>query len=467
MDLRLWKLKSWNVFHACFTTTSAFTLASYIESYSSPVEDEILETGIMNINTYSLFATCMYVATAIGSLIAGPISEWLGLKTSLLISSQLGTLGCMLLVLRHDSVSMIAGRVVIGFYTAMCVTCVPVYNAEISSEAMKKFSGGMLGIVKRIGMLLSTFLGIWLGFRWLAVVYIAMLVFMNLNLVFLPESPKWLRIKGWNKKADEACEYFHNYPNCETPLISDEIISDSLVDPENEISEAVNNQSQIQKSNVPKSQIRKLREFISIYFTWPIIRPLLVCSSVQVFKSLTGYEYFLVYTAHTLNNAVNINPRVAALLYPIFITIGSCVFLCLIYKVHWKKLLIGTTFVQMITNAFLGFTLYFSIQEFQCINDTQHALLCRILQIAILPLIAISAFSVGIGCCSVSWWLYGQILHPKYRTISAGIINCSLYTSAVLCQLIGPMIAEYFGTHILFFIFSIISIFALIVQLFY
>ena len=145
-------------------------------------------------------------------------------------------------------------------------------------------------------MLLSNFLGIWLGFRWFAVVYIAMLVFMNLNLVFLPESPKWLRRKGWNKKADEACEYFHNYPNCETPLISDEIIGTSLEDPENEISETINNQNQIQESKLPKSQISKLQESISIFFTWPIIRPLLLCLSVQVFKSLTGYDYFLVYT---------------------------------------------------------------------------------------------------------------------------------------------------------------------------
>ena len=463
----LLNLKVGNVLHACFTTSFAFILFCYIESYSSPVEDEILETGIMDINTYPLFATCIYIGTAIGSLIAGPISEWLGLKTSLLISSQLGTLGCMLLVLGHDSVSMIVGRVVIGFYTAMCVTCVPVYNAEISSEAMKKFSGGMLGIALRMGMLLSNFLGIWLGFRWLAVVYIAMLVFMNLNLVFLPESPKWLRRKGWNKKADEACDYFHNYTNCETPLISDEIISDSLDDPGNEISNTGNNQSQIQESNVPKSQLRKLKYFISIYFTWPIIRPLLVCSSVHVFKSLTGYEYFLVYTAHTLENAVNINPRVAAFVYPIFITIGSILFLWIIYKVHWKKLLIVTTFVQMITNALLGLTLYFSIQEFHCINDTQHALLCCILQIAILPLIAITAFSVGIGCGSVSWWLYGQILHPKYATISAGISNCSLYIAAIMCQLIGPVIAEYLGTHMVFFIFSVISIIALTVQLFY
>ena len=70
----------------CFTHVSrhhfSFTLVSYIESYLSPVEDEILATGIMNIKTYSLFVTCNYIGTTIGSLIAGPISECLGLKTS-------------------------------------------------------------------------------------------------------------------------------------------------------------------------------------------------------------------------------------------------------------------------------------------------------------------------------------------------------------------------------------------------
>ena len=46
----------------------------------------------------------------------------------------------------------------------------------------------------RFGMLLSNFLGIWVGYRWLAVIYIVMVVFMNLNCVYLPEKPKWLEI---------------------------------------------------------------------------------------------------------------------------------------------------------------------------------------------------------------------------------------------------------------------------------
>ena len=202
-----------------------------MDAYTSPIEDAILNTGIMNINTYSLFASSLYIGAGIGSLIAGPISEWLGIKTSLIIFSQLGTLGGMLLVLGYDGVSMTAARFIIGFYTPMCIAGVPLYNAEVSPESTRKLYGGILGLAIRIGMLLCYFLGIWVGYRWLAVIYMMMVVFMSLNLVFLPESPKWLRNKGWNEKADKANEYFYDSPQESSPLITNE----PGIDTENEI----------------------------------------------------------------------------------------------------------------------------------------------------------------------------------------------------------------------------------------
>ena len=48
-----------------------------MDAYTSPIEDAILNTGIMNINTYSLFASSVSIGAGIGSLIAGPINEWL------------------------------------------------------------------------------------------------------------------------------------------------------------------------------------------------------------------------------------------------------------------------------------------------------------------------------------------------------------------------------------------------------
>ena len=46
-----------------------------------------------------------------------------------------------------------------------------------------------------------------------------MVVFMTLNFVYLPESPKWLKIKGLTEKADKASEYFYSSPQESTNLI--------------------------------------------------------------------------------------------------------------------------------------------------------------------------------------------------------------------------------------------------------
>ena len=427
------------------TTTFSFVYLSYIEVYTSPIEDEILKNGIMKIHSYSLFTTSVHLGAAIGSLIAGPVSELLGIKTSLIVFSQLGTLGAIFLVLAHDVGSMVVGRILIGLYTSICQSCVPVYNAEVSTGSMRIIFGAILGLAIRFGILLSFFLGIWIGYRWLAVIYILMVVFTNLNLVFIPESPKWLRDRGWNKKADQACEYFYN--SSQEGLLRSETASNS----KNEVS----------------TQKIKFSKRITDYLIWPVIRPLLVCSSVQLFKSLSCHEYLVVYSAHTLDTAVSINPRVAAFFYPISLVIGSTLFLWIIHKVHWKRLLLVTTLVQILANGLLSLTLYLSIQIFHCTNNTQDIILCQILQFTPIVLIGIYGFSFSIGCGSISWWLYGQILHSKYTSVSAGIVNSVLYIAALTDQIIGPVVVEYFGVQTLFLIYAIKCIIAIIIQFFY
>ena len=443
--------KSLRVFHACMITTIGFVHYCYMDAYTSPIEDAILNTGIMNINTYSLFASSLYIGAGIGSLIAGPINEWLGIKTSLIIFSQLGTLGGMLLVLAYDSVSMTAARFIIGIYTSICIAGVPLYNAEVSPESTRKFYGGILGLAVRVGLLLSYFLGIWIGHRWLAVIYMMMVVFMSLNLVFLPESPKWLRNKGWNEKADKANEYFHDSPQESSPLITNE----SGIDTENEI------------PVITVTQSASLLENISSYFIWPVIRPLLVCGSIQVFKSLSGNDYLSVYSAHTLAKAVSINPRIASFFYPISLVIGSVIYLCIIHKVKWKRLLMVTTFLQLLANGMLSLAIYLSTQKYHCINNTDNIILCQILELIPILLIGMYGLSFSMGWGSLIWWLYGHILHSKYTGVSAGIVNFFLYSAAAASQLIGPIIADNLGEHILFLNFTVVLLIGFIIQLLY
>ena len=99
------------MFHACMINTIGFLSASFLISYTSPIEDSILKSGILTIHTYPIFVSAINIGGLLGSLSAGPISEWLGIKSSLILFSQFGVVGGLLLVWANDGVSMTIGRV--------------------------------------------------------------------------------------------------------------------------------------------------------------------------------------------------------------------------------------------------------------------------------------------------------------------------------------------------------------------
>ena len=92
---------------------------------------------------------------------------------------------------------------------------------------------------------------------------------------------------------------------------------------------------------------------------------------------------------------------------------------------------------------------------FKC-NETQSTL-C----------ISIIGFSFGLGCGSIAWWLYGQILHKYYTRISAGLVTSSFYSACIVNQMIGPLVVEYWGSDALFLGFALICSVAFVVQILY
>ena len=273
-----------------------------------------------------------------------------------------------------------------------------------------------------------------------------MIVLVNINFVFLHDSPKWLRTKGFTRKADLASEYFHD----SSPLLHS--TQDDEMQTTNSTSE-LNNLTLSQK--------------ISSYFTWPILRPILVCISSHCFRSFSTHEYLSVYAAHGLNKVVSINSRVAAFFYPVSLFVGSIVFLWIIHKVSWKKLLIVTTIIQILVNSLFSINFYLSINRLDCVHNTQDVILCQIQDISPLLLIVTYSLSFSIGTGSITWWLYGHTLHPHYTTLSAGITTSVANIVVLTNQIVGPMIVEYLGSYILFSIYTVVCVIALGVQFFY
>ena len=434
------------VFHACMVTTVGFLSLMYIESYTSPIEDEILERGILTINTYPMFVSSINAGGLIGSIIAGPISEWLGVKASLITFSHLGAIGGMLLVWGNDGVTMTLARGIIGVYSSFVLCCVPVYNIEIASKSSWGFYGGVLALSIRMGVFLSYLFGIWLGYRWLALIYLVMILFMNLNLFFLPESPRWLRNMGWKEKAEKASKYYFDFNQEETALVS----------------------SEIQESNHADEIYTKdlTSEIISSYLTWPVMRPLLVCCSMACFKTFSSSEYLFTYSAHTLVEAVRIDSRIAAVFYPISILPTSLLFLVIAHRVNWKKLLIISTILQTVANILLSANFYYSVHHLNCAQETE-SILCNVVLYAPMPLISFYGFSFTIGLGSIFWSLYAKLLHHHLLKISTAIVIFVYFATCMLNQLISPLIVEYYGTYVIFIVYAVICVVALPIQIAY
>ena len=442
------------MFHACVASTIGLLSFAYIDSYTSPIEDEVLNSGLMTVNSFALFGASFNIGGLVAAVFTGVLSEWLGVKTILVITSQFVAFGAVLLVWAHDPVSMVTGRFLIGIFSAVCMTCVPVYNIDVSSKSSWELYGGILAMAVRVGILSSYLLGIWLGNRWLVVIYLTMVVFMILNIAFLPESPKWLTEKGWKESAERAREYFYDLPEEET----------TKENGENDESTPLTASTVSQGKEPHDTFCQK----ISSYLVWPVIRPLLVCGSIEVFKSFSCRDFMFSYSAHTLGDAVRINPRVAAFFYPISLLLGSIVFLILIQKVRrWKILLFVTTFAQALATTLLAVTFYLAEHEYHCTTLKHLTTRCDYIQISVIALVCIYGFFYCIGWGSIIWWLYAKLLSKHYLSVSTGILALIYYVTCITNQIVGPIIAEYLGDYVVFVVYSVIAYTALVCQFFY
>ncbi|KAI6653762.1 Sugar transporter ERD6-like 6 [Oopsacas minuta] len=436
--------KSIRVFHCCMVISLGYVGCVYIDGYSSPIEDELLKARIFTENVYPVFVSISFLTAMISSFISGPLSEWLGCKAVIILFSPFAIIGGFLLVLAHDSNSMILGKMMVGINQGMVITCVPIFNAEIPPPHMRQFYGSMLAIAVRFGVPLTYFLGIWVGASWLALGYVGISSFIVLNVVFLPESPKWLQKKGFTEKAERARNYYYN----------------SLQNEEcQKITENLNVELWVPAG-------ASIKEKISSYFVWPVIRPMLVCSSIHLFKTSSSYELLLSFGSHTIERGVNINPNIASLFYGIFLLSGSILFLLIYSKVNWKRWILVTTMIQAISNGLLALVMFLSINIFHC-STTETSILCDILQYSPMILVSSYAFTMAAGWGSLSYWLLGEILHHHYARVSAGIVIFVSYMSAYLNELIAPMIVEYLGPAVVFLGYAIMCLIGFTVQWFY
>ncbi|KAJ0085345.1 hypothetical protein Patl1_09355 [Pistacia atlantica] len=144
---------------------------------------------------------------------SGPISDWLGRRPMLIVSSVLYFVSGLIMLWSPNVYVLCLARLLDGFGIGLAVTLVPVYISETAPSEIRGLlntlpqftgSGGMfLSYCMVFGMSLTT------SPSWrlmLGVLSIPSLLYFALAVFFLPESPRWLVSKGRMVEAKQVLQ---------------------------------------------------------------------------------------------------------------------------------------------------------------------------------------------------------------------------------------------------------------------
>lgn len=161
-----------------------------------------------------------------GSIIAGPVSDWIGRRNSIGFACLWWLAGTALQTAVNGFGMLIAGRVLNGVCVGITSSQVPVYIAEIA----KKEKRGAMIIIQQLaiewGILIMYFIGYGCSFiagsasfRTAWGIQFVPCFFLIVGLPFLPESPRWLAKKDRSGEAINILAKIQAGGDIDDPLV--------------------------------------------------------------------------------------------------------------------------------------------------------------------------------------------------------------------------------------------------------
>ena len=145
------------------------------------------------------------VGAALAALGGGRLSDRLGRRTTLIVTSVIFILGALICAFADSFQTLLVGRTIVGVGIGLASTTVPVYISEVSPPKARGWQVSLFQLAITIGILAAyivdyAFAGSG-GWRWMLGLAAVPGVMLGLGMLYLPESPRWLAKHGQTEKA--------------------------------------------------------------------------------------------------------------------------------------------------------------------------------------------------------------------------------------------------------------------------
>ncbi len=154
--------------------------------------------------------SCIIWGSVIGNMLAGPLSDRIGRKPSLVIAALLFTATGLICAFAQNIGLFIAGRFIGGLGVGIAILVAPVYIAEIAPARNRGWLVSFNQLLIVVGLSAAYFSNYFIlktvedplvNWRWmLGIESIPALLYLVL-IVFIPESPRWLLMRRQDSRA--------------------------------------------------------------------------------------------------------------------------------------------------------------------------------------------------------------------------------------------------------------------------
>lgn len=219
-----------------------------------------------------------------GNFIAGYLGDLLGRKRALVITGVLFAAAALGTAFAHHIAVFIAAKIIAGIGVGIAILIAPVYIAEIAPAAQR----GKLVSINQLNIVLGIFAAYFsnyfilqwiqnpeLNWRWMLGIGFFPAAIYLLLLVLIPESPRWLMVRG---REQEALSVLARLRGAEQAAIEVASIAQSLQQDGNQ---------QVSK--------KSLGAELAQLFSKPMRRILLIALALAAFQQLSGINSVLYY----------------------------------------------------------------------------------------------------------------------------------------------------------------------------
>jgi MFS transporter, SP family, galactose:H+ symporter len=175
----------------------------------------------LSIGSEGAVVSALLWGAVIGTLISGMLSSHFGRRKTILISAVIFVVGSILCSISPSEHLLIGARLFLGVAVGVASFTAPLYISEISPRKVRGSLISMYQLMITIGIVLAFLSNTWLatyltfggktGGHWrlmLGVIAIPAAI-MFVGVLFLPESPRWLFLKGFKDRAVAVFERMH------------------------------------------------------------------------------------------------------------------------------------------------------------------------------------------------------------------------------------------------------------------